>query len=275
MVDDNATNRLVAVKILEQFGATAETAEDGVLAVEAMKAAPFDLVLMDIQMPNMDGVKATKQIRAFPAPKGQVPIVAMTANVSPEQVESYEAAGMNGVIAKPVSPSIVFNEIARLFADLEKTVYRLTYYSRPCPDVLADPTKALSDILLISYDFNGTQGITGALLLCDEWFVQTLEGPQEEIDQLYDRIKADARHEAVMLMSAAHADGRIFADWNMIGMSRTGLELREFLNEIDFDPTRLVGEGMPHDPVVNRGGGALKLASASRKPDLLPCPAAE
>lgn len=122
VVDDNATNRLVAVKILEQFGATADTADDGVLAVEAVKAKPFDLVLMDIQMPKMDGVNATIAIRALPAPSGQVPIVAMTANVSPEQIEAYEAAGMNGLIAKPVSPSAVFNEIARLFANPQENI---------------------------------------------------------------------------------------------------------------------------------------------------------
>jgi PAS domain S-box-containing protein len=240
VVDDNATNRLVAVKILEQFGAEAETAEDGLLAVEAVKARQFDLVLMDIQMPNMDGVDATREIRALSKPVGTLPIVAMTANVSPNQLETYEAAGMNGVIAKPVSPSTVFSEIASLFADDEpEQIYRLTYCSRPCPEILADPTKALSDILMVAYEFNGAHNITGALLFCDAWFVQTLEGPQEAIDQLYARIKADVRHEQVTLIDSGAAGGRQFSDWNMIGMIRTKLEIREFLSGIDFDPTGL------------------------------------
>jgi CheY-like chemotaxis protein len=239
-VDDNATNRLVAVKILEQFGAEAETAEDGLLAVEAVKASQFDLVLMDIQMPNMDGLDATREIRSLQAPSRLVTIVAMTANVSPNQLETYEAAGMNGVIAKPVSPSTVFNEIASLFSDDQpEQVYRLTYCSRPCPEVLADPAKALSDILMAAYDFNGTHNITGALLFCDAWFVQTLEGPQEALDQLYVRIKADGRHEQLKRMDAAPAGVRMFSDWNMLGMIRTELEISKFLNETNFDPTVL------------------------------------
>jgi CheY-like chemotaxis protein len=240
VVDDNATNRLVAVKILEQFGAEAETAEDGLLAVEAVKASQFDLVLMDIQMPNMDGLDATREIRSLQAPSRLVTIVAMTANVSPNQLETYEAAGMNGVIAKPVSPSTVFNEIASLFSDDQpEQVYRLTYCSRPCPEVLADPAKALSDILMAAYDFNGTHNITGALLFCDAWFVQTLEGPQEALDQLYVRIKADGRHEQLKRMDAAPAGVRMFSDWNMLGMIRTELEISKFLNETNFDPTVL------------------------------------
>jgi CheY-like chemotaxis protein len=195
---------------------------------------------MDIQMPNMDGLDATREIRSLQAPSRLVTIVAMTANVSPNQLETYEAAGMNGVIAKPVSPSTVFNEIASLFSDDQpEQVYRLTYCSRPCPEVLADPAKALSDILMAAYDFNGTHNITGALLFCDAWFVQTLEGPQEALDQLYVRIKADGRHEQLKRMDAAPAGVRMFSDWNMLGMIRTELEISKFLNETNFDPTVL------------------------------------
>jgi hypothetical protein len=92
---------------------------------------------------------------------------------------------------------------------------------------------------MVAYEFNGAHNITGALLFCDAWFVQTLEGPREAIDQLYARIKADVRHEQVTLIDSGAAGGRQFSDWNMIGMIRTKLEIREFLSGIDFDPTGL------------------------------------
>jgi PAS domain S-box-containing protein len=114
VVDDNATNRLVAEKILEELGAVVDTANNGALAVEAAAKSAFDLVLMDIQMPVMDGIEATLSIRSMPSPIGQTPILAMTANVSAEQIKSYAAAGMNGVIAKPISPSAIVTEIASL-----------------------------------------------------------------------------------------------------------------------------------------------------------------
>jgi CheY-like chemotaxis protein len=75
---------------------------DGAEALAQVQAAAYDVVLMDIQMPGMDGEAATRAIRALPGPLGRIPIVAMTANVMPEQRSSYLAAGMDAVVAKPV-----------------------------------------------------------------------------------------------------------------------------------------------------------------------------
>jgi two-component system, sensor histidine kinase len=102
IVDDNATNRLVAGAFCEMFGCTFETAEDGVEAVEAAATRPFDLILMDIKMPRMDGVAATRAIRALPGAEAGTPIIALTANADPDDVRSYRAAGMVDVIEKPI-----------------------------------------------------------------------------------------------------------------------------------------------------------------------------
>lgn len=104
VVDDNATNRMVAQALCEMFDCTSEAASDGAEAVEAAKAGRFDLILMDIKMPNMDGVAATRAIRALAGPAGSVPIIALTANAEPEDAEGYLAAGMNGVVEKPMKP---------------------------------------------------------------------------------------------------------------------------------------------------------------------------
>jgi signal transduction histidine kinase/CheY-like chemotaxis protein len=116
VVEDNATNRLVATHMLGRLGAVVDVAENGAIGVEAALRTDYDLIFMDIQMPVMDGVEATRRIRAMPAPKGRVPIVATTANVMPEQVASYRQSGIDGVVAKPISPAALISEVARLAA---------------------------------------------------------------------------------------------------------------------------------------------------------------
>lgn len=104
IVDDNATNRVVAQALCEMFGCTSETAEDGVEAVEAVQERHFDLVLMDIKMPRMDGVQATQTIRALDGPVSRIPIVALTANADPEDARKYMSIGMAAVVEKPIKP---------------------------------------------------------------------------------------------------------------------------------------------------------------------------
>lgn len=104
IVDDNATNRVVAQALCEMFGCTSETAEDGVEALEAVQQRQFDLVLMDIKMPRMDGVQATRAIRALDGPVSAVPIVALTANADPDDARKYLACGMAAVVEKPIKP---------------------------------------------------------------------------------------------------------------------------------------------------------------------------
>lgn len=104
VVDDNATNRMVAEALCEMFDCTSESVEDGVEAVEAAASGRYDLILMDIKMPRMDGVEATRNIRAMAGRPGAVPIIALTANADPEDAAGYIAAGMSMVVEKPIKP---------------------------------------------------------------------------------------------------------------------------------------------------------------------------
>lgn len=104
IADDNATNRVVAQALCEMFGCTSETVEDGQEALEAVQSRPFDLILMDIKMPRMDGVQATQAIRALPGESRSIPIVALTANADPEDARHYLAVGMAAVVEKPIKP---------------------------------------------------------------------------------------------------------------------------------------------------------------------------
>ncbi|MEN9314716.1 MAG: hypothetical protein RIS35_1109 [Pseudomonadota bacterium] len=106
VVEDNPVNRKVAVAMLRRAGLTVEVAEDGAAAVERMNregAEPFDLVLMDRHMPGMDGLEATRRIRANPA-HARMPVLAMTADAFEDERQRCLAAGMDDFIAKPVDP---------------------------------------------------------------------------------------------------------------------------------------------------------------------------
>jgi CheY-like chemotaxis protein len=120
LVEDVAVNRELIATLLSPFDVTIEMAENGQLAVDAMQRSSFDLVLMDVQMPVMDGLTAARMIRALPQPNAHsTPIIAMTANVLPEQVKKCLDAGMDGHLGKPVSPAALLAVLSRWSAGRE------------------------------------------------------------------------------------------------------------------------------------------------------------
>ncbi|MDQ0465831.1 CheY-like chemotaxis protein [Caulobacter ginsengisoli] len=116
--EDNATNRLILAAVLEPLDLDLVMTEDGAEALEAFKLGNFDVVLMDIQMPRMNGVEATRAIRAFEAAQNRpaTPILAVTANVMSQQVSDYLAAGMDDCIAKPIHAETLFQAIENALA---------------------------------------------------------------------------------------------------------------------------------------------------------------
>jgi PAS domain S-box-containing protein len=114
LVEDVAVNRELVKTVLAAFDIEIDTAEDGVQAIEAFRQNDYDLVLMDVQMPVMDGLTATRRIRALPiAAAASTPIVAMTANVLPDQIARCVEAGMDDHLGKPMKPAELLNAIAR------------------------------------------------------------------------------------------------------------------------------------------------------------------
>ena len=107
-VDDHDCNRALVVAVLEAQGIACATAEDGAQGLEAARTGDWDLILMDIQMPVMDGVAATRAIRALPGHRGATPIVALTANTLAEQKAEYFAAGMDDCMAKPINICLLY-----------------------------------------------------------------------------------------------------------------------------------------------------------------------
>lgn len=105
LVDDNRVNRKLLAAVLEADGYRVDEAGSGREAVEGVRLLPYDLVLMDIQMADMDGLVAAAAIRALGGRQGEVPIVAISGDVEGDVAERCVAAGMNGHLAKPVSPA--------------------------------------------------------------------------------------------------------------------------------------------------------------------------
>ena len=115
LVEDEPINREIMVEYLEDCGQRIDIAEDGVVAVELASRNRYDLILMDVQMPRLDGLAATRQIRQLAA-GGDVPIIALTANAFAEDRQRCLAAGMNDFVAKPVQPATLFSLLVRYLA---------------------------------------------------------------------------------------------------------------------------------------------------------------
>ena len=113
VVDDNSTNRTVAVNLLKGFDIQANLACDGTEAVTAVRSFNYDLVLMDVRMPEMDGLQATRVIRALDGARASIPIIALTANAFAEDIEACRQAGMNDFVVKPVRKKLLIDAIAR------------------------------------------------------------------------------------------------------------------------------------------------------------------
>nr|WP_295266251.1 ATP-binding protein [uncultured Blautia sp.] len=116
LAEDNGLNAEIAMTILQDAEAEVELAADGKIAVDMLKDAPegyYDAVLMDIQMPNMNGYQATRAIRKLPDERAKIPIIAMTANAFEEDRQAALAAGMDDYVAKPVEISELFRTIMK------------------------------------------------------------------------------------------------------------------------------------------------------------------
>ncbi|BFM10556.1 hypothetical protein R50072_07090 [Simiduia litorea] len=114
LVEDNVINQQVALGLLSDLGLTVTFAKDGIeaLALIEKSSVPFDLILMDCQMPRMDGFQATRKIRELAAPANQVPIIAMTANAMSGDREYCIVSGMNDYIAKPIEPDLLADRLS-------------------------------------------------------------------------------------------------------------------------------------------------------------------
>ncbi|KAA0596614.1 signal transduction histidine kinase/CheY-like chemotaxis protein [Azospirillum lipoferum] len=116
IAEDLSINRELLAALFKDSGYRIDLVADGAAAVEAVTAGDYDLVLMDVQMPGMDGLEASRAIRAMPPPRGDLPILALTAGSSEEERRNCRDAGMNGHIGKPYDREIMLRQVAHTLA---------------------------------------------------------------------------------------------------------------------------------------------------------------
>ncbi len=199
VADDDATSRLVTTRMIAGLGHAADAVEDGVQAIEALRRQPYDVVLMDRMMPGMDGLAASREIRATAAPFSTTPIICLTANASAEDERACRDAGMNGFLTKPVGRD-------RLMDALRSVLPQENPPPEQAPDAAPDPGRhpadadagaPVLDTALLSdlQSAIGTEGVREALTLFLE------DGPPH--------VAAIARHfdaaEITALRREAHA----------------------------------------------------------------------
>jgi PAS domain S-box-containing protein len=123
LVEDNDINRLYAKSILKNWQCNTTTAENGLVAIEKLRSQPFDVVLMDVQMPIMDGYETTRAIRQMDAPVSSIPIIALTANATKKDTEQCLEVGMNDFLPKPFTPDDLYR---KLFIELKVNAQKAT-----------------------------------------------------------------------------------------------------------------------------------------------------
>jgi CheY-like chemotaxis protein len=116
VAEDNEVNQLVISAMLAQLGHSCDMAGDGLEVLAKLARGTYDLVLMDIHMPNLDGLAAARRIRALDSGIAQIPIIALTANAMVEDRDAYLEAGMDDHVSKPVEAKELARAIARVLA---------------------------------------------------------------------------------------------------------------------------------------------------------------
>jgi len=151
VVDDNGLNQKVAQRLVQQVGYKSEVAANGKLALELLDRQPYDLIFMDVQMPEMDGMEATKAIRerqkdaaAHPNYKNRIVIIAMTANAMQGDREKCLAVGMDDYLAKPVRPADVKHMLERWAG----VIYKDTGHAAPAAAVVSAPAAVVDETIV-------------------------------------------------------------------------------------------------------------------------------
>jgi two-component system sensor histidine kinase/response regulator len=127
LAEDNSINQKLVRAILSSAGHQVDVVGDGIAAVEAVRNGTYDVVLMDVQMPVLDGAEATQRIRALPAPNNTTAVIALTAHAMVGAKEQYLAAGMDDYLTKPLDAGILLSRLAELSTRLDNCPTRLTH----------------------------------------------------------------------------------------------------------------------------------------------------
>lgn len=244
LVEDLEHNRDLANKILTDAGHTVDLATNGAEAVAAVQSNDYDVVLMDVQMPVMDGVTAARRIRALDHPAANVPILAMSANVLPQQIRQYKEAGMNDHIGKPFKRAVLLRTLDHWLA------------KRSAPADAASSGPMHSQVFAVMDEICQTMG--------RDWTLRAVEKLRQEITEL-DSLPEDAARREIA--SRAH---KLVAHAGMLGFSALSDACRELQEACDAgEPIAAIlqtvighgqSAGQQSDQWTSRSAESLKIA---------------
>lgn len=120
IAEDNQINRTILSTYLKRFGCEFEFADNGKTALKLIQEKPFDLILMDVHMPEMSGSEATARIRNLPSSIKSIPIIALSADRPGDSHNNYDVMGFDGFLSKPVSPEFLYNSICKLLQSTDR-----------------------------------------------------------------------------------------------------------------------------------------------------------
>ena len=211
VVEDNAINRKVALKILEKLGYPANAVENGAEAIESLEKIPYDIVLMDCQMPVMDGYEATGIIRSKDSSvlNHSIPVIAMTANVMKEDKRTCLSAGMNGFLSKPVKPEV-------LAGALEKWTG-----SSSCPERTSNEDSVSND------DIFDREGLLDRLDGDVDFMKEILDNYVEDAESLLEQMRETDKGKEKELSKIAHTLKGSSANAGAISICNIATELDE------------------------------------------------
>ena len=240
LVEDIPANHLVTATLLRRDGHRIDIAESGAEAVRLAAARPYDLVLMDVVMPGMNGYEAARRIHALPGPAGSLPIIALTANTAPEDRARCLAAGMIDMIGKPVRPA----ELAQIVA---RTVWPTRAAPRLVGRAIPDQTSSIDLDRLVEL----RRGLPASTLI--SLVEQCLADMHTTMRALADSLSLG---EAGQIEDVAHAMAGMAATYGLAAVDRRMRRIGAAARRADVVAATLAAEGM--DGELTRAAEAMR-----------------
>ena len=213
LVEDNELNQLLAIKVFEKFDKTIDIADNGKIAIDKIEKNNYDIILMDIQMPEMDGIELTKYIRASVGPKSNTPIIALTAHATVIEEKRCLDNGMNDYLSKPFD----FNEL------LEKIHYNLINTKK---NILSESAKQ-ETLVDFTYLNEFTEGDAAFIRTMVDLFMQNLPIALEII------LNSNEADDIKILKAEVH---KLKSSISLLGIAQASKSIEIIENEIETNP---------------------------------------